>query len=120
MARPLHHPSIESITVAGLLHALADPTRLAIVGQLRCAAAGHNCVETMNRAELDLPKSTCSLHFQILREAGLIHSERKGVELTSWLRSEELDGRFPGLLDAILSAYKKEQAQQARRKKAKA
>jgi DNA-binding transcriptional ArsR family regulator len=114
--RPLHHPPIDTVTVAGILHALADPVRLAIVSELRSAAEGRNCIETMNRAELELPKSTCSLHFQILREAGLIRSERKGVELTSQLRSEELDARFPGLLDSILTAYKKEQAKAKRKK----
>jgi DNA-binding transcriptional ArsR family regulator len=109
-ARPLRHPDIESITVADILHALADPVRLAIVSELMEAASGMNCVETMGRAKIVLPKSTCSQHFQILRDAGLIHCERKGVELTSRLRARELEHRFPGLLKSILRAYKKEKS----------
>lgn len=106
--RPLHHPSIESVSVAGILHALADPVRLAIVSELMEAESGINCVETMSRIDVVLPKSTCSQHFQILREAGLILSERKGVELSSRLRHREIEARFPGLLSSILMAYEKE------------
>ena len=103
--RPLHHPNIESVTVADILHALADPVRLAIVSELRNAESEMNCVETMSKAAVALAKSTCSQHFQILREAGLIRCERKGVELSSRLRLPELQARFPGLLTAILTAY---------------
>jgi DNA-binding transcriptional ArsR family regulator len=106
--RPLHHPDIEHVTVAGILHALADPVRLAIVTELRRAEGGMNCTETMSRCKVALPKSTCSQHYQILREAGLIYCERKGVELSSRLRSDELAKRFPGLIDAILCAHAKE------------
>jgi DNA-binding transcriptional ArsR family regulator len=106
--RPLHHPSIESVTVAGILHALSDPVRLGIVAELRKAECGLNCVETRDRINCSMPKSTCSQHYRILREAGLIRSERKGVELTSSLRRKELDSRFPGLLESILKAWKKE------------
>jgi DNA-binding transcriptional ArsR family regulator len=106
--RPLHHPGIESVTVAGILHALADPVRLAIISELMDAESGMNCVETMSRVNFALPKSTCSQHFQLLREAGLILCERKGVELSSRLRLGELEDRFPGLLRTILEAYKGE------------
>jgi DNA-binding transcriptional ArsR family regulator len=107
-SRPLRHPNIESVTVADILHALADPVRLAIVSELRDAESEMNCVETMSKAEVALAKSTCSQHFQILREAGLIRCERKGVELSSRLRLRELEDRFPGLLTAILKAYRDE------------
>jgi DNA-binding transcriptional ArsR family regulator len=106
--RPLRHPSMESVTVAGILHALADPVRLAIVRELLEAESGMNCVETMSKVNVALPKSTCSQHFQILREAGLIRCERKGVELSSRLRCRELEARFPGLLSTILKAHKRE------------
>jgi DNA-binding transcriptional ArsR family regulator len=113
-SRPLRHPGIESVTVADILHALADPTRLAIVSELREAESEMNCVETMSKAAVVLPKSTCSQHFQILREAGLIRCERKGVELSSRLRYRELEARFPGLLSAILNAYRKERRKSQR------
>ena len=62
-SRPLRHPEIKSVTVADL-HALADPVRLAIVREWDDAEAGMNCVETMGRVAVSLPKSTCSQHFQ--------------------------------------------------------
>ncbi len=109
--RPLRHPEIDSVRVADILHALADPVRLAIVCELMDAESAMNCVETMSRVHIVLPKSTCSQHFQILREAGLIRCERKGVELSSRLRFRELEGRFPGLLESILKSYRKEKAE---------
>ncbi len=111
--RPLRHPDIESVTVVDILHALADPVRLAIVRELMQAHDGLSCVETMSRVQLVLPRSTCSQHFQILREAGLIRCERKGVELSSRLRLREIEGRFPGLLRSILRSHEKERAEAA-------
>ena len=108
--RPLRHPDIDNVTIVDILHALADPVRLAIVGELMEAREGMSCVETMGRVHLVLPRSTCSQHFQILREAGLIRCERKGVELSSRLRFDEIEGRFPGLLKSILRSYRTEKA----------
>jgi DNA-binding transcriptional ArsR family regulator len=118
MARPLPHPNIDDITVAGILHALADPVRLAIVSELLKAQEGMSCTETTSRLELPMPKSTCSQHYRILREAGLIESERKGVELTSRVRLRELESRFPGLLQSILKAHDKEKGRTRRRSRA--
>jgi len=78
--------------------------------ELRKAECGLNCVETRDRLKSAMPKSTCSQHYRILREAGIIQSERRGVELTSSLRRKELETRFPGLLDSILKAWRKENA----------
>jgi DNA-binding transcriptional ArsR family regulator len=108
--RPLRHPDIDEVGVTDILHALADPVRLAIVCELMEAEGGMSCVEMMSRVQVVLPKSTCSQHFQILREAGLIRCERKGVELSSRLRLRELEGRFPGLLRSILRSYQNEKA----------
>ena len=108
MSRPLTHPNIEDTTVAGILHALADPVRLTIVRELLRAEASLNCTQMTDRLELEMPKSTCSQHYRILRESGLIFSERKGVELTSRVRVHELETRFPSLLSTILKAYEQE------------
>lgn len=53
-----------------------------------------------------LPPSTVSFHHKILREAGLIRSEKKGVEVINTLRRAEIDERFPGLLQAVFSPSK--------------
>ncbi|SIO58020.1 transcriptional regulator, ArsR family [Singulisphaera sp. GP187] len=106
--RPLRHPEIGQVSVADILHALSDPVRLGIVCELMGAESGQSCVETISRVGKVLAKSTCSQHYQILREAGLIQCERKGVELSSRLRLAEVEGRFPGLLKSILGAYERE------------
>ena len=108
MSRPLAHPNSEDITVAGILHALADPVRLAIVNELLEAEAGLNCTQMTDRLEIEMPKSTCSQHYRILRESGLLVRERKGVELTSRMRLRDLETQFPGLLQAILKAHERE------------
>ncbi len=115
MSRPLTHPNIEDTTVAGILHALADPVRLTIVRELLRAEANLNCTQMADRLEVEMPKSTCSQHYRILRESGLIFSERKGVELTSRVRMHELERRFPGLLQSILKAYEQETLETQRR-----
>ncbi len=109
-SKPLIHPHIETITVAGILHALSDPVRLAIVHELLKSESAVNCVETMSKVKVVMPKSTCSQHFQILREAGIIESERRGVELLNRLRLHEVEARFPGLVKTILKAYSKEKS----------
>ncbi|MBN9614768.1 MAG: transcriptional regulator, partial [Acidobacteriales bacterium] len=45
-----------------------------------------------------------SQHFKALREAGLIRSERRGVEMQNTSRCDEIAARFPGLLPAIRQA----------------
>jgi DNA-binding transcriptional ArsR family regulator len=114
MARPLTHPHIDDVTVAGILHALSDPVRLGIVNKLLKSPAGMNCTQTTLKLKLTMPKSTCSQHYRILREAGLIVSERKGVDLSSRVRASELETRFPGLLGSILKSYTKETASAVR------
>ena len=104
--RPLIHPSIEDIQVEGILHALSDPVRAAIYAQLAgtdCALTCSNFVQVIDR---EIPKSTLSQHFRALREAGLIRSERHGVEMRNTSRCQEIEQRFPGLIAAILNAHR--------------
>lgn len=109
--RPLIHPSIEDITVEGILHALSDPVRAAIYAEL-AISSGATCSNFLKISDREIPKSTLSQHFRALREAGLIRSERHGVEMRNTTRCEELDKRFPGLVMAIMKAH---QAQAAER-----
>src|SRR5579871_1463572 len=99
--RPLIHPAIEDITVEGILHALADPVRAAIYARL-ANECGAICVDFVNIIDREIPKSTLSQHFRALREAGLVRSERHGVEMRNSTRCAEIDGRFPGLIKSIL------------------
>ena len=86
--------------------------RLAIVRVLLHEKAGVNCVDTMKTVQVAMPKSTCSQHFQILRESGVVFSERRGVELINHLRRDDLEARFPGLLASVLAAQSREAAAQ--------
>ena len=103
--RPLLHPSIGDITVSGILHALSDPVRAAIYAGLAASSSATTCSKFLQISDRGIPKSTLSQHFKTLREAGLIRSERHGVEMRNVSRCTELDGRFPGLLAAIFRSH---------------
>ena len=99
--RPLHHPAATELSLPAVLFAMSDLTRLHIVrtlvekGEVMCAAV-----------DMPLAKSSCSRHFKVLREAGVIRMRAQGTAFLNSVRREELDTRFPGLLDAVLSAAK--------------
>lgn len=116
--RPLFHPSAEDVTVEGILHALSDPVRVAIFAQIVGSDCSRNCSNFLNVSEKAIPKSTLSLHFKILREAGLIRGERRGVEMQNSSRCSEVDKRFPGLISAIIKAHKAQSEQDSRAVKA--
>jgi DNA-binding transcriptional ArsR family regulator len=113
--RPLLHPSLENITVEGILHALSDPVRAAIFVDIANSGCSQNCSTFLNVSDKAIPKSTLSQHFKALREAGLIRSEREGVQMQNVSRCTEIDKRFPGLLPAIVNAYRVESKQKRRR-----
>jgi hypothetical protein len=56
----------------------------------------------------------------VLREAGLIRSERKGVEMQNTSRCSEIETRFPGLIPSIVSAHKMQITEEAKAAKKKA
>jgi DNA-binding transcriptional ArsR family regulator len=103
--RPLFHPSIEDVSVEAILHALSDPIRVAIFSEIVGSECSRNCSNFLNVTDKGIPKSTLSQHFKILREAGLIRGERRGVEMHNTSRCIEIDGRFPGLIAAIVNAH---------------
>jgi DNA-binding transcriptional ArsR family regulator len=98
-ADPLVPGAVEGLDLPSVLHALSDPVRLSIVSQL-ASGGEQNC------GSLDLPvaKSTCSHHFRVLREAGVVAQRIDGKCRFNRLRVDELEQRFPGLLDAVLRA----------------
>ncbi len=96
---------MDEVRLEAILHALSDPVRMAIFAEI----AGGKCVQTCSAfasvCERLIPKSSLSQHFKVLREAGLIRSERHGVELRNTSRCAEVEKRFPGLIAAILKAH---------------
>ncbi|MCP2167613.1 ArsR/SmtB family transcription factor [Goodfellowiella coeruleoviolacea] len=97
--RQLPEPARESLRLASVLHALGDPIRLELARRARetpestCSALADG---------LDVPMSTLSNHWRIMREAGLISMTVDGRHRRIRLRAEDLRDRFPDLLDPIL------------------
>ncbi|MDO6416834.1 helix-turn-helix domain-containing protein [Sphingomonas sp. BIUV-7] len=112
--RTLVHPSIDDVRLEAILHALSDPVRAEIFATIATGACIQNCSAFAAVGDRVIPKSSLSQHFKVLREAGLIRSERHGVEVRNSSRCGEVDGRFPGLIAAILDAHGKEQASVAK------
>jgi DNA-binding transcriptional ArsR family regulator len=94
------HPRRDEIELGAVLHALSDPVRLRIVAALASSGGEPTC------GSFDVPvsKSTCTHHFRVLREAGVIHQRQQGTARLNALREEDLEARFPGLLATILDA----------------
>lgn len=95
----LPHPQRDELELAAVLHALSDPVRLRIVSGL--ARDGERSCGSF---DLPVTKSTCTHHFRVLREAGLIHQRAEGNRRVNVLRRDDVDARFPGVLDSILDA----------------
>ena len=95
-------PALASIDVLTVLQALSDPVRLAIVRKLAAepGEGGLMC------GQLDMPvsKSTGSHHLKTLHRSGITAERQQGVCKFIRLRRTELDERFPGLLDSVLTA----------------
>ncbi len=111
--KPLVHPALEDITVEGMLHALSDTTRVEIFAKIADSGCSANCASFLTVGDKAVPKSTLSQHFKVLRDAGLIRSERVGVEMQNSSRCSEIETRFPGLLSAIVGALKAQSGERA-------
>lgn len=96
----LHHPTLDSVLVTAVLHALSDETRLSIVRTLHAEPDGRAC----GTFPVNVASSTLSHHFKVLREAGLIRQEDRGTQRWTMLRVREFDARFPGFLNAVIAA----------------
>ncbi|MGW2376635.1 ArsR/SmtB family transcription factor [Kitasatospora sp. NPDC001683] len=96
---PLPEPGIEELRLETVLGALSDPLRLTIVRKLLVESEDfdHSC----GWFGLDRPKSSLTHHFKALREAGITRQRQYGLERRSHVRVEDLNARFPGLLELV-------------------
>lgn len=94
-------PDMADVTLVGVLAAVADPIRLGIV---RVLADGEPHAKTAETWGFDVQKSTLAHHFRALRLAGLTRTLVSGRTHAIQLRRAELDERFPGLVEAIVTA----------------
>ncbi|MBS1879417.1 MAG: metalloregulator ArsR/SmtB family transcription factor [Actinobacteria bacterium] len=94
----IHHPAVESLELATIMRTLGDPLRLEIV-RLLGAEGELLCGDIYER--LGLPASTGSYHAKLLRQAGITRSRAAGTQRLVSLRRDDLESRFPGLVELI-------------------
>ena len=99
IAHEIPHPARDDLDLPSVLHALSDPVRLEIVAGLADGAE-----RACGSFDVGVTKSTCTHHFRVLREAGLIRQRQQGTMRLNSLRRDDLEARFPGLLGTILGA----------------
>ena len=90
---PVVYPDVEraqAAAMAKVAKALGDPIRLQLVDVLR-KHAGKVCVCELVPL-FDLSQPTVSHHLKVLREAGLVGSERRGLWACYYVNPEALKG----------------------------
>jgi DNA-binding transcriptional ArsR family regulator len=99
LPEPLPEPAVDEIQLERVFAALSDPLRLEIARRLllESEAFDHSC----GWFGFDRPKSTLTHHFKVLREAGVTRQRQYGLERRSHVRVDDLNARFPGLLDLV-------------------
>jgi len=92
------HPDVEALDLATIMRTVGDPVRLAIVREL---ADGREQACSALQASLGIPASTGSYHLRLLREAGVTRTRAAGTTRLISLRRDDLETRFPGLVDVL-------------------
>src|SRR5437588_11221315 len=94
-------PDRGALSLVAVLHGLSDPGRLEIVRML-AGAPELPCTDFHGLGGLTVP--TLSHHLRVLREAGLTRTRIDGRRRHLSLRREDLEWRFPGVIDPIIKA----------------
>jgi DNA-binding transcriptional ArsR family regulator len=102
MNPPVESADLETVDVLTVLQALSDPVRLEIVRQIAAAEEPQGLM--CGQLAVPVAKSTASHHFKTLARAGITEEREVGTSKYLTLRREELDRRFPGLLESVLGA----------------
>ena len=95
-------PRVDELDLPSVMHALSDPSRLRMVAALE-GGTELACAELGEKAGVGMAKSTTTHHLSVLREAGLVRTRHEGQRKLVTLRRAEVDEKFPGLLDAVIS-----------------
>jgi DNA-binding transcriptional ArsR family regulator len=99
--REPHHPDRRELSLVSVLHALSDPTRLEVVRAL-APDVERSCGDFHGLGGITVP--TLSHHLRVLREAGVTRMRINGKHRYVSLRRDDLEARFPGVLDSIVRA----------------
>jgi len=94
-----NHPEVSEVPLTEVMQALSDPCRIDILRAL-FDAEELSCCEV----PLKISKATRSHHFDVLRRAGPILTRTEGTRCMTSVRKEEVDRKFPGLLDLVLKS----------------
>jgi DNA-binding transcriptional ArsR family regulator len=97
------HPDVSELRLAKVLAALGDQGRLTTV-QALARLGESDCTRLQADAGLEMSRSTFSHHQKVLREAGILQARVQGSQRILTLRHDDLDARFPGLLNAVLAS----------------
>ena len=92
------HPGVSALDLATIMRTVGDPLRLDIV-RLLADDRPRACSELSDA--MGLPVSTCSYHLRLLREAGVTRTRAEGTQRFISLRRDDLEERFPGLVDVL-------------------
>jgi DNA-binding transcriptional ArsR family regulator len=95
-------PERGALTLPEVLAALADRGRLISV-RILAVTGEANCTAIVEQTGLGVSKSTMSHHLRVLRQAGITHTRVSGAHRYVSLRWDDLEARFPGLLEAVLA-----------------
>jgi len=98
--RRVPHPDRSDLELTEVLHALGDPVRMAVVRRLAAQGTLTSC--QLHDGSVSL--STLTHHLRVLREAGITQTVLAGRERQVSLRREDLEARFPGVLESVLAA----------------
>lgn len=105
--RTYEHPETDQIAIPRVLFALSEPLRLSMVRML--AEKGE--VDSIELGP-DLPRSTLTHHTSLLRESGVVFVRGEGRKCMIQLRRDDLESRFPGLIDTVLGGYEDTEARE--------
>jgi ArsR family transcriptional regulator len=87
-----------AVDMAKMFKALGDPIRLRLLSMIASATEAGECCVCDLTGSFDLSGPTISYHLKILREAGLVESERRGT----WVYYRPVQTNF-SRLSAMLS-----------------
>jgi DNA-binding transcriptional ArsR family regulator len=93
------HPAIDQVRLTEVMAALSDPIRIGLVRLL-----SDDVEHGWGELRAPVAKSTLSHHLRVLRAAGLTWTREEGTRCFVRLRRDDIDSRYPELLDAVLAA----------------
>jgi DNA-binding transcriptional ArsR family regulator len=109
-------PARGEISLAEVMKALGDPTRLRIVRTL----AEKGMDGCTGGATTEASKQLLSHHIRVLREAGLIECWYEGRNKYARLRFADLEAEFPGLLASVTSSLRRRRIGRSAKRREKA